>query len=351
MAIAVYLTWAAGLALFVALIAYQGVAEVMAAVAVAGWGLLLVAAFHLGPMIADAVAWRGLVVGGRRPSLITLSWVRWIGESVNGLLPVAAVGGDLVRARLIAQRGLPDSVAGASVVVDVTVGLLTHILFALMGAGILLHRYGPGDTAVALAAGISLFTVLLLAFYGVQRLGFFGFLARTSARLVRGRMPPTLAGGMAALDEAIAAVYRRRRDLAVSCGWRLLGWVLGTGEVWLALYFLGHPVSLLDALLLESLVQAVRSAAFAIPGALGIQEGGLILLGQVVGLGPETALALSLVRRIRELLLGVPGLIAWQTAEGHGLWRRKATGHKAGDRGVAPDALSARRSEVDDARP
>ncbi|MFQ5984286.1 MAG: flippase-like domain-containing protein [Alphaproteobacteria bacterium] len=347
--IAVYLIWAAGLALFVALIAYEGFAEVMSAVAVAGWGLLLVAVFHLVPITADTMAWRGLMGGGRRQSFISLLWIRWIGESVNALLPVARVGGDLIRARLITQRGLHGAVAGASVVVDVTVGLLTQILFSLMGIGLLLQQYGPSETAAGLMVGISVFAGLLLAFYAGQRLGLFALLARVFARLAGGRMPLTLSGGMAALDEAIATIYRRRRDVAVSCGWRLVGWVLGTGEVWLALYFLGHPVSLVEAVFLESLVQAVRSAAFAVPGALGIQEGGLILLGQAIGLGPEAALALSLVKRIRELVLGGPGLLAWQIAEGRHLWRREAAGRKTGDPDTAAGAVPARRPHADGA--
>ncbi len=95
-----------------------------------------------------------------------------------------------------------------------------------------------------------------------------------------------------------------------------MGWLAGVGEVWLALYFLGHPVTLVEALILESLGQAVRSAGFAIPGALGVQEGGLLVLGALVGLPGEVAIGLSLVKRARELTLGLPGLAAWQVAEG-----------------------------------
>jgi uncharacterized membrane protein YbhN (UPF0104 family) len=72
---------------------------------------------------------------------------------------------------------------------------------------------------------------------------------------------------------------------------------------------LAHPLSWGDALLLESLGQAIRGAAFAIPGALGVQEGGYLLLAPLVGLPPDVALAVSLAKRARELLLGVPGLL------------------------------------------
>ena len=97
--------------------------------------------------------------------------------------------------------------------------------------------------------------------------------------------------------------------------WRLVGWFVGIGEVWLALYFLGQPVGLDEALMLEALGQAIRGAAFAIPGALGVQEGGFALLAPLVGLSMETGVAISLVKRVRELTLGVPGLMAWQVAE------------------------------------
>jgi uncharacterized membrane protein YbhN (UPF0104 family) len=89
----------------------------------------------------------------------------------------------------------------------------------------------------------------------------------------------------------------------------LVGWFVGTGEVYLIALFLGAPVSWLDALLLESLGQAIRGAGFAIPGALGVQEGGYLLLAPIVGLQPGTAIALSLAKRTRELLLGLPGLL------------------------------------------
>jgi uncharacterized membrane protein YbhN (UPF0104 family) len=88
-----------------------------------------------------------------------------------------------------------------------------------------------------------------------------------------------------------------------------VGWLVGTGEVFLILQLLGHPVSWVTALLLESLGQAIRGAAFAIPGALGVQEGGYLLLAPFAGLSPDSALALSLAKRSRELLLGLPGLL------------------------------------------
>ena len=86
---------------------------------------------------------------------------------------------------------------------------------------------------------------------------------------------------------------------------------------------LGFAVSWSDALLLESVGQAIRGAAFAIPGALGVQEGGYLLLASLVGLPPGTGLALSLAKRARELMLGLPGLLYlhWYERAGGGAVR------------------------------
>ena len=99
------------------------------------------------------------------------------------------------------------------------------------------------------------------------------------------------------------------------------------GEIWLALWLMGHPVSLVEALILESLTQAVRAAAFMVPGGVGVQEGGLVLIGSVLGLSPGLSLALSLAKRFRELILGLPGLIGWQLLERR--HRKKSGGAEA----------------------
>jgi uncharacterized membrane protein YbhN (UPF0104 family) len=119
-------------------------------------------------------------------------------------------------------------------------------------------------------------------------------------------------------------LYLRRRAVIACCFWQMLGWIAGGGEIWLALHFLGHPVSVWDAVLLEALAQAVSSAAFVIPAAIGVQEGGFLLFGALLGLGPEVALALALARRVRDLLVFAPALIAWQVLEGRWLWRGRA---------------------------
>ena len=111
------------------------------------------------------------------------------------------------------------------------------------------------------------------------------------------------------------AIYRDGRRILAGAVLHMAVWFVGIAEIWLALRFMGHPVGLVEALVLESLSHAVRSAAFPIPGGLGAQEGGFVVLSGLFGFGPEIALALSLVKRVPDLVLGLPGLLAWQALE------------------------------------
>ncbi len=125
-----------------------------------------------------------------------------------------------------------------------------------------------------------------------------------------------LVGQSAQIDVAIKLIWRRRAVvLRYLFFWQPLQCFLTALEIWLALRFLGAPVSLTEAVVLESLIQAVSSAAFFVPGGLGVQEGGFILIGGAIGLDPSICLALAGARRIRDLLIFVPGLMAWQFAE------------------------------------
>ncbi len=321
MKISAYFLLLAGLALFTLLIAYHGLRDVATALAVSGWGLLWVTLFHILPLIIDAGAWRILFPKGHRPSFIVTLWARWIGESINGLLPVAQMGGDFAKARLIMHRGFPGTLSGASVVVELTLSVVTQILFTLMGVALLFH-VGGRELLWPVLVGLGVMVLLVAGFCLAQELGMFGGFVRILLRLPGNRDLESLTGDADALDARIRNIYRERQSLFYAGLWRLGGWIVGTGEVWLALHFLGSPVSLIQAFLLESLGQAVRAAAFLIPGGLGVQEGGYLVFGGVLGLSPEISLALSLTKRVRELLLGVPGLVVWQIAEGHALWER-----------------------------
>jgi putative membrane protein len=292
----------AGLLLFLVLLLSQGLPAILATLAAAGWGLLVVTAFHLIPLGLDAAAIRVL------DAVLT----RWIGESANSLMPAGQLGGPVFMARHLAQRGMPMSQSAAVITVSTTLQTFAQILFALLGVLLLGARAGGASehTLRSMALIASGFLALqIVGFYYLQRRGFFSKLLRLVNRLAGSRNWSGLMTQAQAIDAAVQETYSRSAPVAWSFLASLVGWLVGAGEVYLILLYMEHPVSWPTALLLESLGQAVRGAAFAVPGALGLQETGYVLLAPLAGLTPEVALALSLAKRVRELLLGLPGLL------------------------------------------
>lgn len=299
-----------GLGLATCLVLWQGWSGVLSRLAGTGMGLLWISLFHVVPMALNTHAWQLLLPGARRRPLGWFAWIFWVRESVNGLLPVARLGGEAVAARLMVKGGVRAGLSIASLVVRLTLTLVTQVVFTLLGLLLLLFRTTDHAAVLRLALLVPATAAVLLALLAVQRAGVAGL----GARILRGRFA-ALADDSLNLDRTVRRLYRRRRAVLACCGWQLAGWVAGAGEIWLAAFYLGYPMGPVDAVALESLSQAISTAAFLIPGALGVQEAGFVGLGALVGMGPEVALALALSRRVRDLVLYGPGLLVWQAVE------------------------------------
>ena len=293
---------------------------VLALMRTAGLGLVLAGLVHVLPMLANARDWQTLIRGAHRPSFFAMLRLVWIRESVNSLLPVARIGGEIVSFRLMRRWQVRSSTAVASLIVDMQLTLISQLLFTMVGIGFLLAHAQSNALRLAddLAWGVVALTPLLVLFALVQHANPFERLTRVLNRVTSGQLA-ALAGRSVHIDRAIKLVWRRRGVvLRYLFWWQPLQCFATALEIWVALYFLGARVSFIEAVVIESLIQALSSAAFFVPGGLGVQEGGFILIGGALGLDPATCLALAGARRIRDLLIFVPGLFAWQIAESSG---------------------------------
>jgi putative membrane protein len=313
-----------GAALFTGLLIRQGISQVWGAFVTAEWTILGIVAYHLIPIFLDAVSWGVLIPKSDRPRLFQLLWMRWIGESVSTLVPSAAVGGDIVRARLAAISGTPLPLAAGSVLVDITLGIFIQAGFTLLGLFLLVDRTGKTSFVGPTLIGVVVALFAFAGFYFVQRLGIFRFLARIISRLAGSSDWQSLVEGGDTLDRTVRSLYARRGGVIASCAWTMTSLIVGSGEIWLALWVLDLPASFVNALILQSTVLTIRSAAFAVPAGLGVQEGGYLVVGNLLGIPGDGAFALSLVARAREIGLGIPGLITWQVIEARRLWRVRA---------------------------
>jgi len=316
-----YLLGFAGAALFTALLIRQGAAQVLNAFVTAEWTILGIVAYHLIPIFLDTTAWWVLFPKFDRVPLRKLFWMRWIGESISTLIPSAAVGGDIVRARLAAINGVPLPIAAGTVLVDIT-----QAGFTLLGLVLLVDVTGKTSFVGPTLGGTLVALFAFAGFYFVQRRGIFRFLARIVSRLAGSSDWQSLVQGGDSLDQAIHSLYARRRGVLACCAWTITSLIVGSGEIWLALWVLDLPASFVNALILQSMVLTIRSAAFAVPAGLGVQEGGYLVVGNLLGIPGEGAFALSLVARAREIGLGIPALITWQVIEGRRLLRARSAG-------------------------
>jgi putative membrane protein len=304
---------AIGLAILAWLVSRADLGELLSIFVRIGWGFAAIVAARLATVAIDAAAWAMLLPHGERPSFAALAPLRWIGESINTTLPVAQIGGDVVRARLMQRLVRAPGRGAASVAVDFSLSLFAQLLFTLLGFVLLAWR---GDEAGWRWAGLS---VALMPLFGLLfwemlvRRRLLAAAGRTALRLHQHR----LAAALQALGGALALVARDSAALARALALHLASFFAHAGETWLTLWLMGVSAGFADAVLLESLGLAARSAAFLIPSGWGAQEAVLVALAGIAGITPDAALALGLVKRAREYAVGLPGLVAWGYAERH----------------------------------
>ena len=303
----------AGLAVAAVLVArseYGDILDALARLGVAGFAVIV--AVHLAVMLVMGIAWRQL--GG--VSLPGFLQARLLRDSASEVLPLSQVGGFVLGGRALVLSGARAALASALTVVDVTAELVAQMGYTILGL-VLLAALRPG-TGIAQSAKVAVLAMLVLigGFLWVQVHG-----AAGAVRLVMKLAGFLGMGGEdapdhgAALQRELARLHRMPRALIGCTLWHLLCWGMVGLETWLLCRLLGAPVGVGAALVIDSLISGLRSVAFMVPQALGVQEGGYIMLGALFGLSPEVALALSLVRRARDLAIGVPVLAVWQMVE------------------------------------
>ena len=309
-----------GFSLLGCLIVYSGWSEVAQAMASAGWATVLIVLVRAVAITGAGLGWWLLFPPGRGLSARVAVLLRFVREAVNQLLPVGQVGGDVVGARLATFWRCDGALAGATTIADVALQAATQFAFALVGLAILVALKGDGEIVRVAIVGLAVAGTAIAAFFALQ--------ARIGSRWIGEALRKLAAEqawiGAALVDrlyDALRSVYADPRRVVRSASLHACVWFVGALEVYAGLHVMGFPISFAEAVVVESLGQAVRGAAFAIPGGVGVQEGGYIALCGLFGVPPGPALALSLVKRVPDIVLGLPFLLVWQVLEGRRAFR------------------------------
>lgn len=322
-----------GLGLAVWLVATNDLGAVAAAfgrIGVAGFaGVTLVRALVI---VLCGIAWARILDGLSPAPAAACLILRFVREGINVLLPVASVGGEVVGARLLTFWGVAGSLAAASVLADLLFQVGTLGLFAALGAGLLTRVEGAQAAELAnwTLRTLAVAGLAIAAFFALQRTGVVRVIEDRVAALGRRFVRETEARPEPSqrIQGALDAVWAagRRGHLAQSCLLHALAWLLGAAEIAVVLACIGiDHVSVSEILVIEALSQAIKAAAFLVPSGLGVQEGGLVLVCGLFGIDAGTAIALSLARRVPDVVLGLPALLVWQNLEARRANVRPAT--------------------------
>jgi putative membrane protein len=308
----------AGLAVSAGIIVWVGFDKIAGAFLKIGWhGLIAMCLTYLPPIGMLALAWLVLDARARPKEWLTLMFARLVRDASGELLPFSSLGGYVFGARAAIIGGMEPAMAISTTVVDATAEFISQLGFAALGIGLLLHHTGArlenqeliSSSLLGLAAGV----VGVGGFILFQRRAS-GFIERQVAR----RAPSALAQ-TSAVTASLHVLYEKPLRLILSTLLHFVGWVLGAVGVWGGLWLAGIHMSVRTIMGLESLVYVVRTVTFAAPMGLGVIEAAYAVVGPMFGLDREWAVALSLIKRLRDIAIGLPALALWQAIEGRRL--------------------------------
>jgi putative membrane protein len=319
--------WVVG-AGFIALLVYLAdIDQVVQSVAFIGWGVALVVMVRVLVLVVDSQSWRCLLERDTRLGLREATVQRWVGESVSTMLPFAAIGGELARVRVSMLSGMTGALAFASIIMDGVVALASQFIFLCLGIALFAQTAAGTETvnqSILVGSAAMLIAVVLL--WMPIRGGALGRLANILKADLSNDQVLGFADAMGSVDRHITEIADQSAAMTKSVIWRLLGWLLGSAEIWLILYLVGHPISIAGALVLDSLTAVVRTAFFFVPGGLVVQEGAMLAVGAALGASGDAILIAAVIKRAREIFFSIPGLLAWELLETKRLNRSSAKG-------------------------
>jgi len=308
----------------IVLVSYFGFGNITSAVGNVGWAQFsAIVGWQLLLFVILGLAWDAIMPPLAIKRTWVLIWGRMVRDASANCLPFSQLGGFVFGARAVTLHGIEWHTATASTIVDVTAEFLAQITFAMLGVGFLLARAPKSNLAVPAEVGIGIAVVAGVAFVTLQK-GVAPLFARIGARIAGNRLGDAQAR-VEVLQSEMNLIYGHTGRLVLGYGLHLIGW-LGTGVAgWITYRALGVPIDFDDALAIEALLSALAAVTFLVPVNAGVQEAGYAGLGAVFGVAPELSLAVSLVRRARDIVVGVPILLLWQYFEVRRLRLNKAT--------------------------
>ena len=270
--------------------------------------------------LLDTYGW-SLTLGpwANRVGYVRLFMVRTAGETINATTPTAMLGGEPMKAYLLTRYEVPMVEGLASVVTAKTIMTLAQILYMVLGLSATLWLVGGTGYNVLVAfvsvglLGFGVFLFLVVQRYGIGR----GLLTVADACWIRSQRLEAYRPRLLELDRTIRTFYgQRRRTFFLSMGVHLTAWLTELVEVYAILYVLGAEVGWLSSLSIAAMTALIKGSVSFVPGGIGLQEGGYLVFLVALGYGEVTGITFAVIRRIRETLWILIGLLCLAALRG-----------------------------------
>jgi glycosyltransferase 2 family protein len=307
-----------GCALFTIILHRTDLNEVWEKVTHIGWlGVLIVLIIYLFVFITDVGGWQ--LAFDQLP--LNFRWfyrlflVRMVGEALNRVTPLASLGGEPVKAMLLKTHyGLLYRDTASSLVLSTTIDMIGLVVFLIIGfAFLLMGNSLPLSFKIIAGLGLMVFSVAIALFFLIQR---FKLMTKLSEILVKYRFARKLKGILHLIEETDDNLVRfyttNHKRFAYAFIMAFLNWPLGVLEVYFVMQFLGNPISLWDAWIIEAIAQLVRNSTFFIPSSIGTQDGAFLVICSYITGSSTLGIAVSVIRRFREIIWIIGGLsVGW----------------------------------------
>ena len=335
----------AGILLAILMVVAFGAHHVLAALLSVGWGgFALMVAAQLAVTLLLALAWFIILPEARLRTYLILYWGRLVREGGGRFLPFLPVGGFVMGARAVSLTGMPMPLAAASTLVDVAAEFSAEVLFAALGLVVLVVWQPHSSLILPVGAGIVIAGLAAGVFIALPGRGT-RLVQKLAARIGAGESPAL--GPLDRMADQFDAIYGRKPAIMVAILCHFLGWLGSAAMSWLAYHLLGARITISQALAIEALLRAALSMTFFVPGAAGVQEAAYAGLGAIFGVPVDISVAVSLLTRARDLVIGLPALLIWQWLEIHALRRDgRPLGRRDSNAKFAPLAKSCQPDEI-----
>jgi len=310
-----------------------GLKAIFLAATAVGWrGFTVLCLYQLGLFVFLGTAWHVLLPASCHLRAPVFIWARMVRDATSELLPFSHLGGIVLGARSAVSLGVLQPIAFGSIVTDVTTEMLAQIAFIACGVIVLTTSTPHNSTTFSISStaafGLATIALSCAAFVAFQRYG------RTLAIRLISRLFPSAAPVSESVASYIGEIYRRPARVALSVLFHCGGWVASALSAWIALLLMGVHAHVRSVLAIESLVCAARSIAFLVPNGLGVQEAAYAAIAPLFGIGAEMGLAISVLKRARDIAVGLPILFLWQWSESRNLLAYKSVAARRAGQGI-----------------